>query len=207
MRGGFWVLEGMDGTGKTTQARCLVEYLQAQGRHPLHVREPGTTALGERLRALLLAPEREEWHPKSEALLFFAARQALLSEQIQPALAAGRDVVCERFSPSTLAYQGQQKTLRQWILDLDALVVPASLQPDAVLIFDLEPEQSFQRLGQAEHLDGFEQRGIGFQQQVRAGYLAYAEAYPHNTVVLPVDGKDVEEVATAVRQVVEERRP
>ena len=203
MRGRFWVFEGMDGSGKSTQAERLVAWLRGRGGDPLHVREPGTTALGERLRALLLDPERPQAGARAEALLFFAARVELLREQVAPALADGRDVVCDRFTPSTLAYQGQEAGESELILELDRLLVPEGLQPDAVFVLDLEPAEAYARVT-AGALDGFEQRGVDFQEQVRAGYLRYLEARPETAVRL--DGaRDVEAVAAEVRAEVERR--
>ncbi len=92
----FWVFEGMDGAGKSTQAGLLFDKLASEGRNPIHVREPGTTTLGESLRNMLLDANRENWHQRSEALLFFAARNELLRQQIAPALAAGSAVICDR---------------------------------------------------------------------------------------------------------------
>ncbi len=204
MGGRFLVLEGMDGAGKSTQARRLVAWLEARGRRPLHLREPGATALGERLRALLLEPGREDWDPRSEALLFFAARNELLRSQVAPALAAGRDVVCERFTPSTLAYQAQAPGLEDFVLALDELVVPPELQPSLVLILDLDPAASLARAGRAGGADAFEGRGLAYQEAVRRGYLAYARRRPERTRVLAVDGLDEAAVAAAVQAAVAE---
>ena len=206
MSGGFWVLEGMDGAGKSTQAALLVEELESRGHRPLHVREPGSTRLGEGLRALLLDPSREAWDPRSEALLFFAARNELLRTTIAPALAAGRDVLCERFTPSTVAYQGQDGRA-DWVLALDRLVVAPELQPHGVFILDLEPESSFSRVGGEDGPDGFEQRGIQFQRQVRSGYLAYAEANPERTRVVAAQNRSIPSIAADILQAVEVLRP
>lgn len=207
MQAGFWVLEGMDGSGKSTQAEILVDWLQEQGRNPLHLREPGSTGLGEGLRKMLLDADRESWDPRSEALLFFAARNELLRSQIEPALQAGRDVVCERFTPSTVAYQGQQEGLADWVLDLDRLVVPRHLQPHGVLILDLDSETSFARTAVGAAPDGFERRGVDFQERVRQGYLAYALAQPERTQIISVQEKSIAEVSAIMRAAVEARRP
>lgn len=224
----MWVFEGMDGAGKSTQARRLADALLAAGGAPLHLREPGSTPWGERLRALLLDPVREPVAPRAEALLFFAARVELLRCEVAPALAAGHDVVCERFTPSTLAYQGQAEEDSALILELDRMLVPDELQPDAVFLLDLEPEASFARVQAAagEHgagaaggagdarggsdatgggLDSFEQRGVDFQRRVREGYLRYAAARPERSVVL--DGSlSEDELAAAVLAETERRR-
>ena len=207
MTAGFWILEGMDGSGKSTQAELLVQKLQETGRRPLHLREPGSTSLGESLRRMLLDAERQSWDPRSEALLFFAARNELLRSQVGPALGSGRDVVCERFTPSTVAYQGQEQGVADWVFELDRLVVPPELQPHGVLILDLEAEVSFARVGGVAGPDGFERRGLGFQQRVREGYLAYAEVHPRRTKVIPVGARGIPEVAAEIFRAVEARRP
>ena len=183
MTGRMWVFEGMDGAGKSTQAARLVDAMTAQEQAPLHLREPGSTQWGERIRALLIDADREPVSPRAEALLFFAARVEMLRQEVGPALARGQDVVCERFTPSTLAYQGNDPADAAFILELDNLLVPAELQPHAVFLIDLEPEESFARV-QAGGLDGFEKRGVKFQHQVREGYRRYAAARPQTSVVL-----------------------
>lgn len=206
MTSAFWVLEGMDGCGKTTQAENLVAALEADGRQPLHLREPGSTGLGEGLRAMLLDADRDDWDPRSEALLFFAARNQLLRELVAPALAAGRDVVCERFTPSTLAYQGQSSELRQWVLDLDRLVV-AEQRPRCVFILDLAAEDSFARVGGDVGHDSFESRGVAFQQKVREGYLSYAQAFPQASMVISVAQRGIEDIAAEILAATLVRRP
>lgn len=206
MTSAFWVLEGMDGCGKTTQAENLVAALEADGRQPLHLREPGSTGLGEGLRAMLLDADRDDWDPRSEALLFFAARNQLLRELVAPALAAGRDVVCERFTPSTLAYQGQTPKLRQWVLELDQLVV-AEQRPHCVFILDLAAEESFSRVGGDVGHDSFESRGLTFQQKVREGYLSYAEAFPQASMVIAVAQRSIEDIAEEIFTATKVRRP
>jgi dTMP kinase len=209
MQARFLVMEGVDGSGKTTQAEGLLAWMRALGRDPVHLREPGTTPMGEALRGLLLDPDREPCSPRTEALLFFAARGELLRQEVAPALAAGRDVICERFTPSTLAYQGQSPEDRAFILALDELVVGAD-QPDLVLLLDLPAGRSWERTqsraGNAE-LDAMEARGLAFLEQVRAGYLAYAAARPQQSVCLEVDGWDRDRVQTELRAQLMNRFP
>ncbi|MBT3340970.1 MAG: dTMP kinase [Planctomycetes bacterium] len=194
MRGRFLVIEGVDGSGKSTLARHLVEQLAAAGHEPLHIREPGTTQIGERVRDLLLASDREPMDSRSEALLFFTSRNELLRKEIEPALAAGRPVICERFTPSTLAYQGQEDASAEFILALDQLVVAPEVQPDLVLILDLEPSVSLARAETRSTPDAFEARGIGFLEAVRAGYLKYAAARPELTALMDVHDSSPSEV-------------
>lgn len=218
-RGRFWVIEGMDGSGKSTQAARLAADLQRAGRPVLALREPGATPLGEALRALLLRPdpEREPWQPRAEALLFFAARVELLARSIRPALQSGRDVLCERFSASTLAYQGQTPADAAFVLALDRLCVPPDLQPDRILILDLPAPESFARVrasagregegrrgegsvgGGRSGLDAIEARGLAFQERVRAGYLRYAAEHAERCALLDVAGLSEDEVAARIR--------
>jgi len=207
MTAGFWVLEGIDGCGKSTQAKLLCRTLEAEGRQPLHLREPGSTALGEGLRRLLLEPGRSDWDSRAEALIFFAARRELLVKEIRPALAAGRDVVCERFTASTYAYQGQDNEENAaWVLALDRLVV-ASEQPQLHLILDLDPRESFARVGREQPKDAFETRGLAFQEKVRAAYLRFAAEKGPAAAVLAVGGRSPEAIATEVHHAVEAARP
>ncbi len=201
----FWVLEGIDGTGKSTQVERLAAALRARGRDVLQVREPGSTELGERLRALLLDPGRGAWDPKAEALLFFAARVELLRELVAPALAAGRDVLCERFTPSTLAYQGTDEDRVRFVLALEDLCVPPELRPHRVVLLDLPPEEALRRarrVGEAAGLeaDAMERRGLEFLTRVREGYLRYARERPERTVVLDVRGLDEDQVAARLQE-------
>ena len=169
----FVVLDGIDGCGKSTQARLLAQALSLRrGREALHLREPSSTPLGERIRELLLSREFEIEAP-SEALLFAAARRAMLDECVAPALAERRDVVCERFHSSTFAYQavagglGEQRVLellRAWC---------GAPQPDVTLILDLEPRVAQSR--RARSGDRIEDRGLEFQQRVAQGYRRYAQ--------------------------------
>lgn len=192
-RGRFFVLDGLDGCGKSTQAARLVEALARRGGPPpLHLREPGSTAAGERIRALLLAPE-PALAPATQTLLFAAARRQMLEECVAPALEEGRDVVCERFHASTIAYQGAALGLgeeRVRALLLDWAGTPA---PDRTLILDLDPDQARGRRGRS---DRFEAQGGGFHARVAESYRRYAAREPH-AVLVDARGT-VEEVAARV---------
>jgi dTMP kinase len=174
-RGRFIVIDGIDGCGKSTQALRLVSVLAQRIRPespgPLHLREPGGTALGERLRALVLARELV-LSARVETLLFAAARAQMLEEKVEPALAAGRHVVCERFHPSTFAYQAIAGGLpEQRVLDLLALWA-GEPKPDLVLILDIRPERVLER--RAEPGDRIEDKGLEFQRRVAEGFRIYA---------------------------------
>ena len=202
----FWVFEGMDGAGKSTQAGLLFDKLASEGRNPIHVREPGTTTLGESLRNMLLDANREDWHQRSEALLFFAARNELLRQQIAPALAAGSDVICDRFTPSTFAYQAKDDSDFDFIAGIHRLVVEDIAQPDGVIIFDCEPETSYQRVSEGEAPDGFENRGIDFQRKVRSNYQQFYARFPEITLVVDCEQRSIEDIHQQVAGWVESRR-
>jgi dTMP kinase len=179
-RGLFVVLDGIDGCGKSTQARLLVEALSSQGGAPLHVREPGSTRVGEALRAIVLARENDV-SPRVETLLFAAARAQMLHELVEPALAAGRDVICERFHPSTFAYQAVAGGLdERHVLDLlDRFA--GTPRPDAVIVLDIAADKAAARRSQTS--DRIEDKGIEFQRKVARGYTRYAELVPATIVI------------------------
>jgi len=203
-RGRFVVIDGVDGCGKTTQAKRLCRALVDAGRpEPLHLREPGSTRLGERLREILLGKELE-LGAQVQSLLFTAARRQTLDELVEPALSQGRDVVCERFHPSTFAYQAVAggddeeavlELLGGWAGE------PA---PDLVILLSIDPEAAarrrVQRAGEGGGAsDRFEAQGIDFQREVQAGMERYAERAPHTERVVHVDGdRDEDAVAASI---------
>lgn len=169
----FLVLEGIDGGGKTTQARLLAEEIRRRGREVLHVHEPGGTPLGERIRSVLLASDPEvAINARAETLLYSAARAQLVCQALQPALAAGLCVVCERYYYSTLAYQGFG--LAEDVQALRALSTwaTADLQPDRVVVLDLDPAAGLARVHRSR--DRIEARGADYLGRVRAGFLGLA---------------------------------
>lgn len=186
----FVVLDGVDGCGKTTQAKRLVAVLEARGRPtPLHVREPGSTALGERLRSILLDSEVEAG-AASEVLMFASARRQLLDSLVTPALAAGRDVVCERFHPSTYAYQAVAGELDPKVV-LELLHSWAgSPAPDCTLLFDLDATVAAERRPPGG--DRIESRGADYLARVVDGYRAFARECPTSVCVVDADGTPTE---------------
>ncbi|MBK7017216.1 MAG: dTMP kinase [Sulfuritalea sp.] len=173
-RGRFISFEGIDGAGKSTQHKWLVEHLKSQGRQVVATREPGGTPLGEKLRALLLA---EPMHLETEALLMFAARREHLAAVIEPALARGDWVVCDRFVDASFAYQGGGRGLDWGKLETLADWVLGSLRPDLTLIFDAPVAVAQERLHAAtDKPDRFEQEHAEFFERVRGAYLRIAHA-------------------------------
>lgn len=174
----FISLEGIDGSGKSTQTARLVDWLHAQGRAPLRTREPGGSDGAEEIRRLLVEGEPDRWSPETEILLFTAARRDHVERTIKPALTAGRDVVTDRFADSTRVYQGATRGDLRGLVDrihADAI----ALEPDLTLILDMEPELALSRgLARNSGEDRFEDFGLPFQQKLRAGFRALALEYP-----------------------------
>ena len=171
-RGRFITFEGIDGAGKSTQIAAVVSFLQENGVTVVQSREPGGTPLGEQLRTLLL---HESMHLETEALLMFAARRQHLAERIEPALAMGQWVVCDRFSDATYAYQvGGRGLMAEKFSALEQWVHPG-IQPDLTLIFDLSPAVAAERVAAGRgQPDRFELEQAAFFERVRAAYLERA---------------------------------
>jgi len=175
-RGRFISFEGIDGAGKSTQHAWMIDYLRSQGRTVVATREPGGTPLGEKLRSLLLA---EPMHLETEALLMFAARREHIAQVIEPALARGEWVVCDRFADASFAYQGGGRGLSWNKLEELAHWVMGDLQPDLTLIFDAPVAIAQQRLRAATSSpDRFEQEQAEFFERVRSAYLRIAGENP-----------------------------
>jgi dTMP kinase len=191
----FVSFEGVDGSGKTTQARLLEEHLTGLGRDVVATREPGGTELGEELRRLVLdGPEISPW---AEAAIFAAARAEHAAEVIRPALARGADVVCDRFVDSSLAYQGIARGLGlEPVLELNVTVLEGLL-PDRTLVFAVDAETAAAR--RKGEPDRIEQEGDGFQAEVGRAYEQLAERFPERVELL--DGtQSVDEIAAEVRR-------
>lgn len=180
----FISLEGIDGSGKSTQAKRLAAWLQARGRDPVLTREPGGAPGAEEIRRLLVEGDPERWSPETEILLFTAARRDHLERTIRPALAAGRDVITDRFADSTRIYQGATRgDLRGLVDDIHARVI--GIEPDLTLILDIDPEVALARgLARRSGEDRFEDFGLDFQRKLHAGFRALATEAPARCVLI-----------------------
>lgn len=187
-RGRFISVEGIDGAGKSTQLAWIAQWLASRQIAFLQSREPGGTPLGEKLRALLLS---EPMHLETEALLMFAARREHLAQRIEPALARGEWVLCDRFTDASFAYQcggrglsvAKLALLESWVQGEGA----ERIQPDLTLIFDVPLEVSQARMAGARELDRFEREADDFHARVRAAYLERAKADPARIRVVNAD--------------------
>ncbi|NPV26882.1 MAG: dTMP kinase [Firmicutes bacterium] len=190
MSGRLITIEGIDGAGKTTQAQLLGEYLINRGLAVVTTREPGGTAISERIRAILLDPAHRNMSVQAEVLLYAAARAQLVAEVIKPALAAGQVVICDRFIDSTLAYQGAGRGLDQKSLGPVINLATGGLEPDLTLLLDLDPAEGQNRIRQGRirnggpYNDRLEQESLEFYQRVRNSFLTLARQNPNRIKVI-----------------------
>ncbi|WP_210092570.1 dTMP kinase [Ruegeria sp. HKCCSP346] len=198
----FLTFEGIDGSGKSTQARMLAEHLRAQGHEVVLTREPGGSAGAEEIRRLVLEGDPDRWSAETEILLFTAARRDHLERTIEPALAAGKVVICDRFADSTRMYQGLSRgDLRNLVDQLHSLMI--GREPDMTLLIDMDPETGLARAkGRQGTEERFEDFGPDLQKKMRAGFLALADEFPDRFHI--VDGnRDMDSVAQDVTEIVQ----
>lgn len=202
-RAGLFVsFEGIDGSGKSTQARRLAEALRARGREVVLTREPGGSPGAEEIRRLVLEGDPDRWSAETEILLFTAARRDHLERTIRPALAAGQVVICDRFADSTRVYQGVSRgDLRGMVDRLHAEMI--GRDPDLTILIDMDPGKGLSRaLGRQGTEERFESFGEGLQHKMRDAFLALAREFPARFRV--IDGnRDIDAVATDVLAAVE----
>lgn len=192
-RGLFITVEGIDGCGKSTQARLIAAALEAAGHDVLRLREPGGVKISEQIRAILLDPANAEMGDVCELLLYEAARAQLVHQVIRPALAAGKTVVCDRFYDSTTAYQAFADGLdRNMVSQANELAVDGC-RPDITLVFDLPVEDALRRRSGREAEDRLELKGLEFQERVAAGFRAVAADEPDRVKLIDA-GESIAEV-------------
>ncbi|MCB2148283.1 MAG: dTMP kinase [Deltaproteobacteria bacterium] len=201
----FITLEGIEGSGKTTQIQIVADWLMTIGRDCLTTREPGGTPIGGQIRSVLLHPENSDLAPAAELLLYVADRVQHLETVVRPALAAGRVVVCDRYFDATLVYQGYARGLDRGMIRQLHQLVCNGLTPDLTLLLDLDPEAGLARAWRRIDADAahakesrFEKERLAFHRRVRAGYLDLARREPRRFVII-----DAEVDEQAVREQIE----
>ncbi|RMH72260.1 MAG: dTMP kinase [Gemmatimonadetes bacterium] len=185
LQGLFITFEGIEGSGKSTQIQLLAERLQAQNYTCVVTREPGGTALAEKIRDLLLDPEHTTMSPRAELLLYAASRNQHLHEKIIPALERGDIVICDRFYDSTTAYQGAGRVLEPALIQTVTDVAVGSHRPDLTFFIDVPVAVGLDRIRQRHgQLDRLESETLDFHERVREGYLAIAQNEPERVVLI-----------------------
>jgi dTMP kinase len=209
MKGTFITFEGIEGSGKSTQIVLLANHLRSGGASIALTREPGGTHIGDQVRKILLDPSHRLLDPKAELLLYAASRAQHLKEVILPALAAGKLVLCDRFSDATLAYQGYGRGLDiEMIRDLDRIVC-AGTQPDLTILFDINVPLGIARAHGRNASRGleaearFENEELVFHERVRQGYLTLARESPHRFRVVDASPSP-DEIQKALRRIMDE---
>ena len=192
MKGLFIVMEGPDGSGKTTQINLLKEYLEEAGYECLITREPGGTVIGEEVRQLILNPEHKEMSPVTEMLLYAASRAQLVHEVIGPALEEGKIVISDRFVDSSIVYQG-----KLYLASNQGLY-----RPDGIFFIDLSEAEGLRRKKEQKNLDRMEQEGIDFHHMVSEGYRKVLSGRPE---VMKIDGgRSIDTIQKKIRNHVDE---
>lgn len=189
----FITVEGIDGCGKSTQASLLADALRAAGRSVRMLREPGGTAISEKIRALVLDPANAEMGTVCELLLYEAARAQLVHEVIEPALADGEVVVCDRFFDSTTAYQAHAGGLDAAVVQRANELAVAGVVPQLTFVFDIEARRALERRADRAEADRMELKGLAFQERVAEGFRAIAAAEPERVHLIDASGS-IEEV-------------
>ena len=197
----FITLEGPEGSGKTSHIPYLVEYLREKGYSVFPTREPGGTSIGEQIREVIHDLKNAEMHPRTETLLYQAARAQIVEEVIRPRLAAGEIVLSDRYADSTIAYQGYGH--QQSIEQVRALITYAAggLVPDLTILLDLDVEIGLGRKHKADEWNRLDAYTVEFHQRVRAGYLEMVKQEPNRWVVIDA-GRAWDDVQDGLRQVI-----
>ncbi|MFZ5564651.1 MAG: dTMP kinase [Thermodesulfobacteriota bacterium] len=195
----FITLEGIEGAGKTTQIPHLVAFLEKKGHVCVVTREPGGSAIGAKIRGLLLDPDNADMAPETELFLYAADRAQHVRRLIEPALAAGKTVVCDRFADATETYQGWARGLNMELVRTLNRVATGGRRPDITLLFDLPPEVGLKRAWQRIARNGkdaadcrFENEKMAFHERVRQGYLDLARREPERFVIIDAQGPETE---------------
>ena len=185
LSGKFITFEGSEGSGKSTQTALVFEYLKAQHKPAMLLREPGGVKISEAIRKLLLDVENTGMGNECETLLYMAARAQMVKEVLEPQLTSSKIVLCDRFLDSTIAYQGYGNGVDVKMIEQLGAFVTGGLTPDLTILFDIHPEKGLSRTNIKK--DRIESRSLEYHSRVREGYLALSEKYPQRIKVIKVD--------------------
>ena len=191
-RGKFITFEGGDGCGKSTQIKLVASWLQKSGCDFLLMREPGGTIIGEKIREILLDPDNDEMTDMTEMLLYAAARAQLAREVIEPSIAAGKLVICDRWVDSSMVYQGGARGLGEVVRTVNTIAAGDLFSPDATVFLDLDPEEALKRAKGENGGDRIEALGIEYQKKVRQAYLELAAIEKSRIHVVDASGSPEE---------------
>jgi len=200
VRGHFITLEGIEGSGKTTQALRLRDLLAGKGLEVVVTREPGGSPIAEKIREILLDPRNRRMVALAELFLYEASRTQHVAEIVRPALEAGKAVICDRFFDASTAYQGAARGLDMATVERLNLLATGGIVPDLTLVLDLPAEIGLRRLGR--NLDRIESEAMEFHQRVREGYLKIARANADRIKVVDASG-EIDDISLAITKIVE----
>jgi dTMP kinase len=187
----FITIEGIDGSGKSTQTKLFIDYLQKNNFNFIQTREPGGCELAENIREILLN-KNNQLSDMTELLLMISARSEHYQKIIKPALLDGKFVICDRFIDSTVAYQGYARGLDIKTINFLNDLATENKKPDLTFYFDIDPEIAFKRLN--NNLDRFEKEGIAFQQKVRQGFLSLSNSAPARIKIIPTTNLNIQSI-------------
>lgn len=190
MKGKFITFEGSEGSGKSTQAALVLEYLQQRKLPVMMLREPGGVKISEDIRKLLLDPANTAMGDECETLLYMAARGQMVKEVLAPALKEGKIVLCDRFLDSTIAYQGFGNGVDVSFIGQLGAFATKGLKPDLTIVLDIDPDRGLSRTNAQK--DRIEQRPLEYHSRVRQGYLSIAKKEPERVKVITVDAGKTE---------------
>ena len=199
MNNGFFItIEGGDGSGKTTQLEFMKEYFREKGENAIFTREPGGTPIGEKIRGIILDQDNREMEPMTEMLLYAASRAQLVEQVIKPALARGRIVVCDRYTDSSIAYQGYGRGLGNSVSAVNTYAM-AGCVPDLTFLLKLDPEKGSERAGEEYGQDRIENEDTEFHRAVYEGYLQIEKQEPDRIVGIDAS-QSIEEVRLQIQE-------
>ncbi len=197
-KGRFITFEGGEGTGKSTQVKLLASYLSLSGVDVVQTREPGGSPSAEEIRALLVTGAADRWSPLAETLLFYAARVEHWRQIIEPSIARGAHVLCDRFADSTIAYQAYAGGLDRHMVEMLHRLVMSGVEPDLTIVLDLPVDEGLKRAASRRDSETrFERKGREFHERLRQGFLDIAHRFPNRCLVIDAS-QSIERIHSAV---------